>query len=557
MLDLKKFIDKMHSIKDKINLANLPIFLKYFNAILGVGYDTYGKHSVSYVLVVSSLFLSIASGYTTLEGLCEYVPFFIALIITFGVQGLLFIISWRIGATFVDDKIKTSLFIIYFITMSVSVFFSYSSLLNSIYKPVDRESDELMYSITKANKLVYQITDELKTEYKYDSLVTVIKYSLNDWHSSIIAKYNKTINDIKSNRNNLQKQYLRLDYLAKSKRQQAKLYGDSISKTEAQQYTQWSENKLNMLLPQISKESLIDSLKSTFDNNFEILMKSNESLNNDNFENFNMSHKKLAELVIYENPSSKNLIQNIPKQLYNQISKIDKINQFVAWQKDSLLLNKQTKLPFLKDKLFEFIAKMPKTKNTKIDELQTQILEIGKYGGANVHQFILAIGELKHSNYLAIGSLLIAISIDILVLLCGLLSAKPKPFLNMKDEKDLDEELSLETILALDLDENIKYDSAYINRILLILRLCKPDIESAKEGIPAVISIEDIEKHKLTKEIGVFFALNLAYPGKENLNYIGLRTKLLLWLADQVLNFESQKSTYDTTIESINNNNLK
>jgi hypothetical protein len=66
-------------------------------------------------------------------------------------------------------------------------------------------------------------------------------------------------------------------------------------------------------------------------------------------------------------------------------------------------------------------------------------------------------------------------------------------------------------------------------------------VQSAADfGIPAYISIEDVEREKVGEEIAVFLATKLATIDEKR---IGLRLRLLLWLAAEVKEHDNRHST--------------
>ena len=93
----------------ELGLLRTPLFSRYFSSLIGVGYDSSREKSLTTTLVISTFLLSFASGFTTWLGLLQYVPWSVALMITAAIQGLLFVTSWRLGATLTARKFKVSL----------------------------------------------------------------------------------------------------------------------------------------------------------------------------------------------------------------------------------------------------------------------------------------------------------------------------------------------------------------------------------------------------------------------------------------------------------------
>ena len=109
--------------------------------LVGVGYDPTNDTSLTGLLLVATLSLSLVSGYTTYSGMTEYLPHVSSVLVTFGVQLLLFVTSWHIGGAVNARRFSSSSLIIYLITMTVSVFFSYSSLVQKIHNEKRQKYD--------------------------------------------------------------------------------------------------------------------------------------------------------------------------------------------------------------------------------------------------------------------------------------------------------------------------------------------------------------------------------------------------------------------------------
>ena len=122
------------------------------------------------VLLIASALLSIASGFTTFFGLSEYFPFIISFFVTIGIQSLLFATSWRIGSDYKVGKFSTYTVLIFFVTLSSSIFFSYSSILDKIYNKENRQKDEIFFSQKESIKIVDGLKSEIQNSFNLDSL---------------------------------------------------------------------------------------------------------------------------------------------------------------------------------------------------------------------------------------------------------------------------------------------------------------------------------------------------------------------------------------------------
>ena len=116
-----------------------------------------------FLMGLTSLALSLASGWTTFEGMTNFTRSpVLCFLITFGVQGIMLVSAWMIGETLVPTKPKKDggkqrnrlvtavmgplsffkvwmIWAIFFFAMSISVFFSFDSLFSSIFSDEERQ----------------------------------------------------------------------------------------------------------------------------------------------------------------------------------------------------------------------------------------------------------------------------------------------------------------------------------------------------------------------------------------------------------------------------------
>lgn len=116
-----------------------------------------------FLMGLTSLALSLASGWTTFEGMTNFTRSpVLCFLITFGVQGIMLVSAWMIGETLVpvknknDDKEQKNrlvhaimgplsffkvwmIWVVFFFAMAISVFFSFDSLFSSIFSNEERQ----------------------------------------------------------------------------------------------------------------------------------------------------------------------------------------------------------------------------------------------------------------------------------------------------------------------------------------------------------------------------------------------------------------------------------
>ncbi|MEO1120038.1 MAG: hypothetical protein AAFW88_02130 [Pseudomonadota bacterium] len=140
-------------------------------------------------LMIGSLLLSIASFFTTYSGMLNFMPVWvISFCITFAVQALLFVTSWRIGFSMADrERAPWFSIFVFAICFSTSVFFSWVALFETIN---DEELQERT-RITRIHRAVEDTVSELQTkalERRRESVETLLGTDVyNQWRGNVNA----------------------------------------------------------------------------------------------------------------------------------------------------------------------------------------------------------------------------------------------------------------------------------------------------------------------------------------------------------------------------------
>lgn len=128
------------------------------------GARRFKKPSTVHLMLIASIVLSVASFYTTYLGMKQYVApedWWLAAAITFGLQATMFATAWIASETMTTSLKAFFVYLgIYLLCAVVSIFFSFSSLFNSIF-------DERQKDLVNANfmRAFYQeVTLELETK---------------------------------------------------------------------------------------------------------------------------------------------------------------------------------------------------------------------------------------------------------------------------------------------------------------------------------------------------------------------------------------------------------
>lgn len=153
-----------------------------------------------FLMGVTSLALSLASGWTTYEGMTNFTgAAALCFLITFGIQGIMLVSAWMIGESLVNNQSKDqtpsftrallgplSLFKIWMIwmvflfSMAISVFFSFDSLFSSIFSLEERSRAA---EIRAQNQVAGVITDLKKRmeQRQFEAIDTL--FSTDGWTS--------------------------------------------------------------------------------------------------------------------------------------------------------------------------------------------------------------------------------------------------------------------------------------------------------------------------------------------------------------------------------------
>jgi hypothetical protein len=521
---------------------------RFASSLLGIREEKGKETTFSYILLASSVFLGLASLYTTFWGISQYVHWIVAIFIALGLNGLLFVTSWRIGVDYISETLRPSMAVVFIITLTISVFFSYSALLDTIYNPKARNRDELHRAKMTGEQITSRLSDLVYKVSDYNSLANHIRSEIDKWHNTTVETYSGPVAQIRArNSRNIERYNGITSRLSRLKSQ---VSTDNSRKSISRLENLRNQIASNDLIPVANQiEQRVDPSKEAFDTALKNFLQSDNTLTLKNYNEMVNAFKKYFGEISQESKSLK--VIEIPKEIGTEIEILDQTNAFLSWQRDSFGLIKKESIEDVRVSLFEYLSILPKSVvenpdiRNEVQGIRSEIDEIGKYGGENVHPFVLAVGELSNSNYLAVGSLVIALFLDGLVLLCGLVGARPASYLTMKKTHQLDNSLEtgLSLLLSLNLANRADLTDPFISRIVTILNQCSPDVESAqKKGMPVFIGFEKIDTNGLKYEIGILIAAGLAIADL-NQKKVWLKLRLILWFAEQIKKFDRGEKT--------------
>ncbi|HVI79817.1 MAG TPA: hypothetical protein VM715_16945, partial [Candidatus Acidoferrum sp.] len=134
----------------------------------------------------------------------------------------------------------------------------------------------------------------------------------------------------------------------------------------------------------------------------------------------------IGSLSISGNPAS---LPAIPPNLREEVFRVYQLTLARKSQDLNNAIASARDVHELKDAIYSYLGKLTFLDPSYRRDLYERIGKIGVFEGREVHPFVLAIGEIQNSNPLALGSLVVALAIDLLVLFCGFLGARPDSYL--------------------------------------------------------------------------------------------------------------------------------
>lgn len=519
----------------------------YISSLIDIGYGAGTDKAIATVLVIASILLSIASGYTTFHGLAQYTPEFIAFLIMLGVQGLLFGVSWKLGQLYVVREINPAMWTIWFITVFVSIFFSYSSLLDSVYSKEERRENREIESVTLGGTILKRLENDLEASLQQKT-VNIDTSSYSNWKEEVVSEVNSIVTTVEKEVHRRTKEYEKLKGIynkelnfggTKYKDNRGRMVTSSsgvgnISNEYKQEMESYGTFELE---PYRTKaENLIKSREIILENIalFET-SKNLEALNNVYMQCVNMT-KEFGGKVF--NCSYNTLDKHLSE--LNVLSKVR--NDFINSCSNEKVLGGSF------EENIQALRKCIRLASIQEEKTKKYLIELNhfqKNEGQHAHFFVVAISELIKLSYLAVGSLILAIAIDLLILLCSLVASKHNTFLSISDAKELQQmnNYPLEIILGTNITIE-KNDPEMIRRMKELMVKGTFKLEYAKKSYSMVISMDDVKEIGLHKELGTFFTMDLAKPF-DNGKIIGFRTNFILWMCEQISKKSDSMRSYN------------
>lgn len=479
----------------------------------------------------SAIALTLASGYTTFQGFAQYTPFPVALLLTLGVQGLLYSSAWKIGASLKSNNLKFLQVGIFTLTMLVSVFFSYSSLLDVIYKKNLRLADELTEKQNQVAQSISAIKDSISHKIDLTKTYDDFKSQLITWNDTSSKDVAKFFGELTSTLDKSTSRQKALEYSLLKNKQRYLSNPDSVNRLRYSiSQSNETDNRENKLFPSLTKYERCRIYQFEHDSLFKAITSDNRQITIAHISDFQQKKKELYPLVLGNKYSERTI--ELPDTLKKQLIKISELNIFYDFI-DSFKVENFTSIQFLKLQSLKLTDRLPNSFKIDFSQIKNNLLTLDKYTGPDQHQFVASVMLLQKGHILAVGSFTIAFLIDFLVLFCGILGALPISYLTLKSYDEIESvmESSLENVFSMNGNE---YNSAFKQKLHLIISNCEPaPIDIAYEGYPSVLKSEKVREHNLSAEVGILISTSQArnFNGTED---IYLRIRFILWASEKL-----------------------
>lgn len=531
---------------------------------------------ISTLLILASIMLTVVSFTTTYQGLHIYfTDWYYAAMAALAIQTLLFATSWRIGAALASKFFSFSLLGIYLVTMLVSVFFSYVAFFESIHPQAKRSeaTAKVLRSSAqqKTNEMLILLSNKIEDTYKNSAT------GIQTWATRVLAdlSYFKAIASLNTEKG---------EETAKALSEKAK-DEENFGGTDEPSPT-GRGHRYDGIISERNKQRIAAAQNRGIEKSFSETFKSLNDHITDISNFFAGKSDKLpsASQLQADCYALRALVQtsNLTKD-WKPSANCDEATTFIPSLSESTTHNNMLKLAqaacntaitktqeeVINTKIQESYSECwtrinESAKSIKDDTFDTKwqdnLVKNLEWTSSDAHVYTQAVGYLMaYGHPMAIGSLILAFIVDLLVLLCAFLGARPRSHLDLRKPSDLygvEEEAILTSIFFADWEGYS--DNPFARQIANIRREVCFDPTYAKEGFAGYIIINTDSKQgskategkespqKITYMMSLLIAMELAAiktrkEGDKEVTVIALRVRLMLWLADLIANQSQTK----------------
>ncbi|MCI4662821.1 MAG: hypothetical protein MRY63_13500 [Neomegalonema sp.] len=161
-----------------------------FSTMFGRALSQMREQPYLMALMIGSLLLSVASFFTTFNGMLNFMPvWLISFCITFAVQALLFVTSWRIGFTLANGEGRPWFtLLVFLICFGTSVFFSWVALFETI-------NDEDLQARTR-NTRIHRAVEDTVSELDARAMAVRRERVENLLDSEVYGQWRDSVNQV-------------------------------------------------------------------------------------------------------------------------------------------------------------------------------------------------------------------------------------------------------------------------------------------------------------------------------------------------------------------------
>lgn len=411
--------------------------------LLGIGLHSDEDRRTLVAVNAAKFLLTLVSGYNTYFGLSEMMPRIFALSAMLGVQTLLFATASRVTTVVrIGRSVKATLSI-YIITATASIFFAFLSVDGYLNNPEvvrQRQSQQLK---ELAHSLASSTSKEARERAANIEQEAEILYL--DWQATIGTEASKVEQDLRTQLILAEK---KATAARKKHRRELEKGGSKYRINGVWRYSsagdgeiakEIDENATNLELQAEALKVRLSDIKSL---RMKIAREASVSLDPRQIDGrteivSSCSALGLAAPLCRFPPALQDLLTETGVE--------GRLNDVLA---SDICSARHPEAPE------KWLAKIEKCSDslaihTDIRDFQERLVEARERLLAAGHAFKRSVGSLKSLDLLSVASLLIAIMVDALILLCGILAARPLNYLQIRRTEDLDEfqELAISDVL--------------------------------------------------------------------------------------------------------------
>jgi hypothetical protein len=528
----------------------LNVLRELRRSLIHVGLHSNEDRHLLISLSIAKALLSIGSGWTTYVGLTSFAPSWVALAFTIAIQALIFVTASRISDVIRQGQKVLPTIAIYLVAMSASVTFSYVALYDTLYTINMRRHDRVT-----------------QLQNSYDSILRASTPRVTQISSSDNNKFALQLRDrIAPIASAAAAAAARIDTFIEREKQNVDLLQHKLA-AERERRPIYLPNRIDHEHRLASYEARLERSTSKLQeyrahrqNVDKIAQDFGAILSQGNARTEDLEYKCLLAAPTIDFPPTQ---CKFDEAFVNGASKSraagDLEKGFSSACRPMTLDSSPASLQQVRD-----CAQLLRKHGLFTADLERSVADIANYDPETAHGFTVAYAGLIGITPLSLTSAWIAILIDVLILLCGILGSRPVNFLDIRKHSELLAFADVASTIVLQvsaLGADAKLKDPVARRALEILRQGVPVREAAMAGYGLLLPAGAVVNLKMDRELALWASLQLWRPVEDidaalvdepslvpYRDGIAIRTRLMLWLCDQVVS-GSDAATLDSAFE--------